>query len=128
MRRTAVTIGILVLLVTAAQTAAQAVSTDLAHGSFSVVCFYSHSAHDDPIVFPGSSGVSHMHNFYGSRTANAYSTDASMRASATKCRLQDDTAGYWAPAGYLSGVRLPGTRVKAHYRIFSSANRVQTFP
>src|SRR5437764_11331844 len=98
MRKSLVVLGILALLLTIGQPAAEAINTDLSHGSFSVTCFYTHSAHDDPIVFPGSAGASHIHNFYGNQSANAFSTVSSMQASTTKCRFQDDKAGYWTPA------------------------------
>lgn len=37
-------------------------------------CSYSHRLPDDPIVFPGMPGASHMHNFFGSRVTNAHTT------------------------------------------------------
>jgi hypothetical protein len=49
---------------------------------------------DDPIVFPGQPGASHMHDFFGNETTNAYSTQSSMLAGATNCRIPSDTAGY----------------------------------
>ena len=37
-------------------------------------CPFSHRLPDDPIVFPGLPGASHMHSFFGSRVTNAYTT------------------------------------------------------
>jgi hypothetical protein len=101
---------------------------DIAHGSFSMVCPADHSAPDDPIVHPGQPGASHLHDFYGNRSTDAFSTEASMRAATTTCPVGADTAGYWSPAGYLNGVRLPPVRVKAYYLNMSATTAVETPP
>ena len=67
---------------------------------FLVHCGYSHTLKDDPIVYPGQPGASHTHDFFGSTTTNANSTDASMIASGSTCNIAGDTAGYWTPALY----------------------------
>ncbi|HEX9124470.1 MAG TPA: DUF1996 domain-containing protein [Actinomycetota bacterium] len=96
-------------------------------GQFVIRCRYSHSLMDDPIVFPGQPGASHLHDFYGNKSVDAYSTTASMLAGTTTCRVPSDTAGYWAPAPYLNGTRIlpPVTRV---YYIGSANQDVETFP
>ena len=71
--------------------------------SFTVDCTYSHSAPDDPIVFPSQPGASHMHDFFGARTTDAFSTYESLRASATTCGNRADTAGYWTPQATYNG-------------------------
>jgi hypothetical protein len=101
---------------------------DISHGSFSMVCPADHSAPDDPIVYPNQPGVSHLHDFFGNRSTNAFSTEASMRAGTTTCPVGADTAGYWSPAGYLNGVRLPPVRVKAYYLNLSTTAAVETPP
>ncbi len=75
-------------------------------GTFRVRCAFDHSLKDDPIVFPGLPGASHLHDFFGGRDANAFSTYQSMRAGGTTCGLADDTAGYWVPALYRNGVKV----------------------
>jgi hypothetical protein len=67
-------------------------------GVLRVACNFSHQASDDPIVFPGQPGASHLHQFFGNTTTNAFSTLSSMRAGSTTCKLAGDTAGYWFPA------------------------------
>ncbi len=79
---------------------------DARAGTFRVRCAYDHSAMDDPIMFPGRPGASHMHDFFGSLDTNALSRLRSMRNAGTSCTLEGDTAGYWAPAVYRNGVKI----------------------
>lgn len=69
-------------------------------GNFRVVCEFSHLAYDDPIVFPGQPGKSHLHMFFGNRTANASSTYESLRAAGDgTCNGGPlNRSGYWMPA------------------------------
>jgi hypothetical protein len=83
---------------------------------FVVECAFSHSAPDDPIVFPGEPGASHQHHFFGAATTDADSTPDSLRASATSCQTAADTAAYWAPALYVDGVEVEPTKLNAYYR------------
>ena len=71
-----------------------------------VSCNYSHSVSDDPIVFPGQPGASHLHDFIGARTTNASSTPESLRAGGTTCVMPGDSSGYWVPALFKNGVRV----------------------
>jgi hypothetical protein len=72
-----------------------------------VICGHSHSLPDDPIVAPGQSGTSHLHDFFANRSAKADSTYDSMRAGGTTCpKTSGDTAGYWVPALYRNGVQV----------------------
>jgi len=66
-------------------------------GSFQVNCTFSHRNHDDPIVFAGAPGTSHLHDFFGAVTTAANSTYATMTASRSSCSDRQDTAGYWHP-------------------------------
>jgi hypothetical protein len=68
-------------------------------GQFVLRCGYSHTLPDDPIVFPGQPGASHLHDFYGNTGVNAFSTFETMLAGETNCRVPSDTAGYWPPPG-----------------------------
>ena len=84
---------------------------------FESVCFYSHTAKDDPIVDPGDpGGAMHLHDFAGNVSTRADSTPASLRASGTNCRLKADTAAYWAPTLYRQGVAIHPVRVHVYYR------------
>lgn len=67
-------------------------------GEFHVSCELSHVRKDDPIVFPGEPGGSHLHDFFGNASTNASSTYRSMRRGGTTCSFSADTSGYWAPA------------------------------
>lgn len=70
-----------------------------ASGVFSVKCSRSDLATQDPIVFPGKLGMSHLHQFFGNRSTNAASTYRSLTSSPrTSCLLSADTSAYWSPA------------------------------
>src|SRR4051794_25634749 len=73
-------------------------------GKFSSVCFYDHTAKDDPIVFPNLPGASHSHDFISNNTTDAGSTTASLLAGMSNCFNSLDTAAYWVPTLYKSGV------------------------
>ncbi|GAA3455636.1 DUF1996 domain-containing protein [Dactylosporangium matsuzakiense] len=55
---------------------------------------------DDPIVFPGLAGASHMHTFMGNTTTNANSTVESLTQGATTCKAKGDLSAYWMPTLY----------------------------
>ena len=95
----------------------------------SVGCTDSHRLKDDPIVFPGQPGASHLHEFTGSWSTNAFSTLESMRASGHTCEL-DDTAGYWTPVLYNAQGELIKKRFAAAYFLGNQTNRkyIQPFP
>ena len=84
-------------------------------GAFNVPCPYSHSLRDDPIVYPGDRGASHLHDFAGNETADASSTTSSLVGSATTCRLSADTAAYWIPALYSGGHKVEPIAFTAYY-------------
>jgi hypothetical protein len=64
------------------------------HGaSFAARCDFSHRAPDDPIVHPNKPGAAHSHDFFGSRSTDAFSTYQSMTAAPTTCSRPEDTAG-----------------------------------
>src|SRR3954447_20280216 len=48
-------------------------------GAFRMVCGAGQLSYDDPIVYPGQPGKSHLHQFYGNLGANAFSTYQSLR-------------------------------------------------
>ena len=98
---------LLVLCIIVAVTAVnpQVVKADVKPG-WIVSCTYSHSLNDDPIVFPGQVGASHLHDFTGAKTTNAFSTFTSLRAGGTTCAMPGDKSSYWVPALYEDGVRI----------------------
>lgn len=68
-------------------------------GAFRFICNVSHLAYDDPIVFPGQPGKSHLHQFFGNTLANANSTYASLRSSGdSTCNNMLNRSAYWTPA------------------------------
>ena len=52
---------------------------------------------DDPIVFPGLPGASHLHTFMGNTTTNANSTVESLAKGQTTCKAKGDRSAYWMP-------------------------------
>ncbi len=102
--------------------------------NFVSVCRYSHSAPDDPIVHPGHAGASHLHDFFGNTTTRADSTRETLLAGSTTCRIEGDTAAYWTPALYDSGVLVapqvalvyytPGAKSHTHIQAFPAGLKV----
>ncbi|WP_395622046.1 DUF1996 domain-containing protein [Sphingomonas daechungensis] len=68
-------------------------------GAFRFICNAGQLLKDDPIVYPGQPGKSHLHQFYGNTGANAYSTYSSLRASGSStCMSPLNRSAYWMPA------------------------------
>lgn len=79
-------------------------------GAFRFLCFPGQLLKDDPIVYPGQPGKSHLHQFYGNTKANAHSTFQSLRTvGGSTCQWMKDASGafvdyalnrsaYWVPA------------------------------
>lgn len=99
----------------------------LAGVNFVENCRFSHQLKDDPIVFPGKPGASHLHTFVGARTTNAFSTFGSLRSSGTTCLRRDDTAAYWVPALYQGSTLVLPEAATIYYRRGTTA-RVSPFP
>jgi hypothetical protein len=97
-------------------------------GIFLSVCRFSHTASDDPIVFPGEPGASHQHEFFGNVTTNADSTYRTLRAGGTSCRIAADTAAYWVPSVYADGERVAPIKVNAYYLAGRGRGRIAPFP
>lgn len=69
-------------------------------GAFRIPCEPSHFAFDDPIVYPGKPGASHLHMFFGNTNTSASSTTLSIANSGnSSCAggIANRTA-YWVPA------------------------------
>ena len=97
---------------------------------FIVECPYSHSASDDPIVYPGQPGKSHLHEFFGNTDVDAFSTVESLLGGGTTCDQPLDTAAYWAPALMRGGEVLTPVKSTAYYRPGEgvAATSVEPFP
>jgi len=73
-------------------------------GAFRFICGAGQLSYDDPIMYPGQSGKSHLHQYYGNTSADANSTFASLRgAGASTCNnvgtaTAANRSAYWMPA------------------------------
>jgi uncharacterized protein DUF1996 len=101
---------VVVALLASTSQAASAVTTS---GQWISRCNYSHTLNDDPIVHPNMPGMSHTHDFYGSKVTDGSSTGQSLLGTPTTCKTPADSAGYWVPATY----KADGTVVRAKYML-----------
>jgi hypothetical protein len=72
-------------------------------GAFRFTCLAGQLAKDDPIVYPGQPGKSHLHQFFGNTGTNASSTYGSLRTTGgSTCTRSSDPSlqrsAYWMPA------------------------------
>jgi hypothetical protein len=69
-------------------------------GNFRMACNYSHFSYDDPIVFPGQPGKSHLHMFFGNTRVDAHTTtDSLVNSGGGSCNgFELNRSGYWTPA------------------------------
>lgn len=68
-------------------------------GAFRFICNPSHELRDDPVVFPGQPGRSHLHQFFGNTLANGNSTYESLRTTGgSTCNSPLNRSSYWMPA------------------------------
>ncbi|MFC5804882.1 DUF1996 domain-containing protein [Streptomyces formicae] len=95
---------------------------------FRADCLSSHRRGDDPIVFPGQAGRSHIHEFYRNRTANASSTLESLSAGTTNCTPQTDLSSYWTPTLHQNGVPVAPERVTVYYQGITDHTRAVAHP
>ncbi|MDC7123642.1 DUF1996 domain-containing protein [Cellulomonas fimi] len=87
----------------------------VSHHEFQANCEPSHVASDDPIVFPGRPGASHLHTFAGNVTTDAYSTPESLLRGATTCRVPADHSAYWFPTVLRAGQPVVSTWEQTFY-------------
>ncbi|HEX4817529.1 MAG TPA: DUF1996 domain-containing protein [Nonomuraea sp.] len=68
-------------------------------GSFVSRCGRNENRHNNPdnfIVAPGvSNGAHHLHDYVGNLSTDAFSTDESLEAAGTTCRLGDKSTYFW---------------------------------
>ncbi len=69
-------------------------------GQFRLSCEYSHFSYDDPIIYPGEPGKSHLHMFFGNTETNAYTTlDSLVNSGGGTCQgFELNRSAYWVPA------------------------------
>ncbi len=94
---------------------------DAVFPEFRMECDIDHFGPDDPIVYPGTPGASHMHSFFGNKTTDAYTTPASLTANEGSCNYTGafDRSAYWVPSLYNgSGTRFSATtqQLVVYYR------------
>lgn len=76
-----------------------ATSAEPNSGQFRTVCYTTKYNWDDPIVYPGQPGKSHLHVFAGNDGIDAFSTLTSLRAGGSTCRGGTiNQTSYWQPA------------------------------
>jgi hypothetical protein len=106
------------ILVSAAGAAAGGGPLPGLHGNnFFVNCRFSHTANDDPIVYPGQSGRSHAHTFFGNSSTSASSTLASLRAADSTCKPKGDKAAYWVPTLFKDGREVRPAKGQFYYNL-----------
>ncbi|MFJ1576307.1 MULTISPECIES: DUF1996 domain-containing protein [unclassified Streptomyces] len=82
---------------------------------FLAECPYSHRATDDPIVFPGLPGASHMHSFFGNTSTNAHSDLTSLERASSNCSPATDLSSYWVPTLYNGDTAVEPTGTTFYY-------------
>ena len=120
--------------------AVPAAQADPGEVRWQMLCSIDHFGPDDPIVFPGQPGESHMHSFYGNTTTNAGSTAASLMAAPSSCgrNMQtSDHSAYWIPSlykknadGSLALVKDPNQQMFIYYHRagLTGGPKVRPFP
>ncbi len=97
-------------------------------GAMREPCRFSHFNNDDPIVYPGQPGKSHLHLFFGNVNVNASTTAASIMTATTSTCFggTPDSALFYYKGGYL-GVKMadikpfpPGLRMIAGSSSFTT--------
>ena len=83
---------------------------------FNASCTVSHAKPDDPIVFPGMAGASHMHSFMGNDSTDANTTTETLLANAgSSCKPGEDLSAYWIPSLYENGKAVEPHGVTVYY-------------
>ena len=89
-------------------------------GAFRVSCLYSHMNFDDPIVYPGQPGLSHLHTFYGNSNTDAFSTVGTLaETGGSSCDGGTmNRSAYWVPSmiDTASGTPIASGRLGVYYK------------
>ena len=99
-------------------------------GAFRFLCTPSHNAYNDPIVYPGQPGKSHLHTFFGNTLADANSTYVSLRTTGeSTCNNLLNRSAYWVPAMINGGnkVVMPDYLAVYYKRMPASDPRCQIY-
>jgi hypothetical protein len=102
-------------------------ATKLHGNNFYANCRLSHTANDDPIVYPGQPGRSHAHTFFGNRSTDAGSTLASLRTGRTTCKPRADKAAYWVPTVFKDGQEVRPAKGQFYYNL-RGYDQLRPFP
>jgi Domain of unknown function (DUF1996) len=94
-----------------------------ASGAWVVVCGYTRSLPDDPIVHPKAPGTSHLHDFLGNTSVDAFSTMHSMQAAGSTCPA-GDLAGYWVPALFRNGTKINPSGQNVRQQVYYTADNL----
>lgn len=104
-------------------------------GAFRDSCAYSHMLFDDPIVYPGQPGESHLHTFVGNTGANAFSTTESVSntGNSTCGGGTLNRTAYWFPSliDTIDGTPIAPLSVNVYYKTGYDGVRnqdIQPFP
>jgi len=78
----------------------QRTSKSASMGVFRTRCEFSHMNFDDPIVFPGRPGASHLHAYFGNTRADSTSTSTSIASTGNSTCSGGilNRTGYWVPS------------------------------
>ncbi|MER5427092.1 DUF1996 domain-containing protein [Streptosporangium roseum] len=82
---------------------------------FLAECPFTHRLPDDPIVFPGLPGGSHMHSFFGNTSTDAHSDLTSLLNADSTCSPRIDLSSYWVPTLYNDNVPVEPTGTTFYY-------------
>jgi hypothetical protein len=95
---------------------------------FRANCLSSHRAGNDPIVKPGQTGGSHIHEFFGNRSTDANSTLQSLGAATTNCDPNTDLSAYWVPTLYKNGSPVAPESVIVYYQGITNPQTARAYP
>ncbi|ATL81216.1 DUF1996 domain-containing protein [Streptomyces malaysiensis] len=100
---------------TGASSSAPSVKAPVRVAEFVAECPFTHRLPDDPIVFPGLPGASHMHSFFGNDSTNAHTDLAALKKGRTSCDPIADLSSYWTPTLYDNGKEVEPTGTTFYY-------------
>jgi Domain of unknown function (DUF1996) len=98
--RTAIPVGDPGTIQALSQAESSAPTPQTDSGQFRTICQYSHMNFDDPIVYPGQVGRSHLHTYFGNTLANANSTANSLATTGNSTCFGGilNRSAYWVPS------------------------------
>jgi hypothetical protein len=97
---------------------------------FNAQCTTSHRGQNDPIVFPGQTGASHDHTFWGNDSTKASTTLTSLlKNTKSSCKPAGDHSSYWVPSLLVKGKAVVPNSITVYYgSSLSNHAKVQPFP